>query len=279
MVESDITENDVLLGRGAGTTGYVGNRRYRSIVSEHQDEYLRARKNLKALIAKRIVAIVHQNGGRFLQQDAIGEKWVEIENEKAQYKTAQALRDRLYQRKKFPLLRTDSPKGEAMAEMNEITDDARPQALREGFDMRKKLLLSEMPPSDNGPASSKTTTVAFTDVKDNDVLMGRGSGATGHIGNRRFRSIVTEHQKEYLRAQKKVGKTLIAGRIVAIVHRNGGRFLRRDSTGLQWEEVTNKKAQQKSSKALWNCLNWNETALCPSKMSGRDSDYRDKTTL
>ena len=89
-----IHENDVLLGRGGQTNKHMGNERFRSIVMDHQSEYLRARKKDKVLISRRIVAIVHQNGGRFLKQ-MVSSEWKEVPDKRAQEKTSQALREGL----------------------------------------------------------------------------------------------------------------------------------------------------------------------------------------
>jgi hypothetical protein len=89
-----IAVNDVLMGRGGATNNHEGNKRYRTIVSFHQAEYLAARKKDKVLFARKIVAIVKANGGRFLKQDS-QQKWVEVSDKKATEKTSQALREGL----------------------------------------------------------------------------------------------------------------------------------------------------------------------------------------
>lgn len=95
MTESSISEHDVLCGRGGATNTHIGNKRFRSIVSEYQEEYLDARKKEKAVIAKRVVARIHENGGRFLKRDASSDSWVEVPPKKALLKTGQALREGL----------------------------------------------------------------------------------------------------------------------------------------------------------------------------------------
>ena len=88
---SEIGPNDVLLGRGGQTNQH--NIRYREIVASYQAVYLRSRKRDKITIANRIVAIVHERGGRFLKRD--GDNWVVVSDKKAQEKTSQALREGL----------------------------------------------------------------------------------------------------------------------------------------------------------------------------------------
>jgi hypothetical protein len=92
---SAITSNDVLLGRGGATNNHVGNKRFRIIVAQHQDEYLKAKKKEKANIAKIIVKQIQANGGRFLRRDDSGMAWVTVPDKRAQEKTSQALREGL----------------------------------------------------------------------------------------------------------------------------------------------------------------------------------------
>merc|ERR1712241_1331538 len=65
-----ITPNDVLCGRGGLTNSHVGNKTFRKVVDEYQQEYLKARKKEKKEIAKRIVSRIHENGGRFLKKSS-----------------------------------------------------------------------------------------------------------------------------------------------------------------------------------------------------------------
>jgi hypothetical protein len=96
MTESSIiNENDVLCGRGGLTNTHVGNKRFRSIVAEYQEEYLQARKKEKALIATKVVERIRKSGGRFLKRDVNSDLWVEVPDKKAMGKTGQALREGL----------------------------------------------------------------------------------------------------------------------------------------------------------------------------------------
>jgi len=90
-----VEENDVLCGRGGGTNNYVGNKRFRTLVSVNQKDYLLARKKDKSAIAKHIVQIVQRRGGRFLRKDTMQSTWVEVGDQKAAEKTSQALREGL----------------------------------------------------------------------------------------------------------------------------------------------------------------------------------------
>jgi hypothetical protein len=92
---NEITPNDVLLGRGGLTNSHCGNKTFRSVVSEYQQEYLHARKKEKKEIATRIVARIHESGGRFLKRTADSGVWSEVTVKKATEKTSQALREGL----------------------------------------------------------------------------------------------------------------------------------------------------------------------------------------
>ena len=64
---------DVLCGRGGATNNHPGNKRFRAIVADHMDEYLQARKKEKAVIARRIVDMIKNDGGRFLKRSPAGD--------------------------------------------------------------------------------------------------------------------------------------------------------------------------------------------------------------
>jgi len=91
----DITNHDVLLGRGGGTNTQAGNKRFRAIVNAHQPMYLQARRKEKPLIARCIVEWIRLKGGRFLKKDDASGKWVEVGDNRAEAKTSQALREGL----------------------------------------------------------------------------------------------------------------------------------------------------------------------------------------
>lgn len=92
---SDINGNDVLCGRGGGTNTQVGNRRFRSLVQEFQPTYLLCRRKEKPLIARTIVLIIRNRGGRFLKKIEEDGTFLEVGDEKAEAKTSQALREGL----------------------------------------------------------------------------------------------------------------------------------------------------------------------------------------
>ena len=107
------------------------------------------------------------------------------------------------------------------------------------------------------------------------LLLGRGGATNNHIGNKRFRSIVADHQREYLGARKKE-KAVIARKIVSIIQENGGRFLKRSFESDVWVEVNDKKATEKTSQALREGLDVRHKTIRPEKMTKRNFGIHDK---
>jgi hypothetical protein len=91
----DMNPNDVLLGRGGGTNNQLGNQKYRILVQQFQPIYLLSRRKDKPLIARSIVLIIRNRGGRFLRKDETSSLLYEVGDEKAEAKTSQALREGL----------------------------------------------------------------------------------------------------------------------------------------------------------------------------------------
>jgi len=96
-------------------------------------------------------------------------------------------------------------------------------------------------------------------LHENDVLFGRGSGYSQHIGNRRFRDLCEERKTRYNATIERSIKVDIAQEIVTCVHSRGGRFLKlKDSGGAVdyviengvWYEVGDKEAMEKTKQAL-----------------------------
>lgn len=82
-----------------------------------------------------------------------------------------------------------------------------------------------------------------------DVLCGRGGETNHHPGNVFFRTCVKACQVDYIEAKRR-DKPFIAQRIVLMVRKVGGRFLKRDSETTTWKEITTTKSREKTSQAL-----------------------------
>lgn len=92
----EISQNDVLCGRGGLTNHHPGNVFFRRLVRMKQESYLLATKREKAGVAKEIVDLIRclTPSGRFLKKDAQNPgHWIEIGDRKAREKTSQALRE------------------------------------------------------------------------------------------------------------------------------------------------------------------------------------------
>lgn len=89
------------------------------------------------------------------------------------------------------------------------------------------------------------------DIKEHDVLCGRGAGANAHIGNINFRSLVGNYQKSYL-SSKPLQKSYIAEEIMSQIISRGGRFLKREDPKNSnfWYVIDHKAAKDKICQAL-----------------------------
>jgi hypothetical protein len=111
VVDTQVTMNDVLLGRGAFVDRFQGNVKFRSLIRQYKDAYRAALHHSgKAAMAQQIVNAVHAYQGRFLRKlelsnssstdggaEASGAKqspaWEIVDNSVALEKVKQALRD------------------------------------------------------------------------------------------------------------------------------------------------------------------------------------------
>ena len=112
LIDTNLTANDVVLGRGQNTSCRAGNRLFRSLVADFQPLYLTLRRRDKPKIIRTIVLIVRHRGGRFLRRvgeegndNARGKFLYEAGDERAEKKTVQALRDGLAIRAKMIALK------------------------------------------------------------------------------------------------------------------------------------------------------------------------------
>jgi hypothetical protein len=88
-----------------------------------------------------------------------------------------------------------------------------------------------------------------------DVKLGRGGDANSHIGNIKFRGLISEYKPRYIAASR-ANKPYVAGEVVQI-WRNldpPGRFLVKTDPYLgddsKWHDVGDKRARKKASQAL-----------------------------
>lgn len=92
---TDITFDDVLLGRGNNLVTYEGNIRYRKVILMHRDRYIAAGRIEKGQIAKKVIETVWSRGGRFLESKNNDQRvWREAELPRLLEKATQALREK-----------------------------------------------------------------------------------------------------------------------------------------------------------------------------------------
>lgn len=94
MSDRAMNKSDVLCWRGNITNKHIGNKRFRALVIEHQQEYNVVKKEDKAVVGKRIMSLIWEKGGRFLYQGKHG-LWTEAGKRDVLKKTLQVLRERL----------------------------------------------------------------------------------------------------------------------------------------------------------------------------------------
>lgn len=111
-------------------------------------------------------------------------------------------------------------------------------------------------PENEEPMFAKAEEQADITITDQDVLFGRGGLTNRHIGNLRYRDIISIHRQDYVSAQK-TEKPNVARRIVKAIRtgKNPGRFLRKGPGG-RWVEVSDKEAAWKASQALREKTRW-----------------------
>jgi len=85
----------------------------------------------------------------------------------------------------------------------------------------------------------------------NDVLSGRGGRINMHPGNIYYRRLVTNCKHSYVDKNTKIlDKAKIADRIVTMVRKNNGRFLKEDAKSKYWKEIGDAKARKKAGQAM-----------------------------
>merc|ERR550537_89033 len=79
---------DVLFGKNARSRDHPGNLRAYHLVKVHFEEYEKANKSQKTIIANTIIETIHNGGGKFLKHDGDNASWVEVTDTVARQKIA-----------------------------------------------------------------------------------------------------------------------------------------------------------------------------------------------
>ena len=88
------------------------------------------------------------------------------------------------------------------------------------------------------------------EVREADVLCGRGGKSNHHPGNKRYRQVVSEMKQMYRSTEAKKSKTGLSRAIVDHVCEYGGRFVKKDESTGQYYVLSKAEARKKTSQAL-----------------------------
>jgi len=87
-------ELDILLGRGRGAQNHAGNVHYRHVVEMFRKRYEQMnQKGSKTKLIRDVVAVIYDNGGRFLKQEGKSGRWIPIHPDVARDKVSHSFRN------------------------------------------------------------------------------------------------------------------------------------------------------------------------------------------
>lgn len=84
----------------------------------------------------------------------------------------------------------------------------------------------------------------------NDIICARGSVASRHPGNLRYKAIVRQHRGPYQNVKHRFGKGEVTNAVIARVREHGGRFVKFDKKTKSWVELGRDAVYDKVSHAL-----------------------------
>lgn len=106
------------------------------------------------------------------------------------------------------------------------------------------------PERNRSGARSPTGRVYVDEIREWDVLCGRGGRSNHHGGNKRYRHVISEMKMMYRTTEAKAVKTDLSRAIVEHVCNYGGRFIKRDEESGRYFVLTKAEARKKTSQAL-----------------------------
>jgi hypothetical protein len=243
---TEITNNDVLLGRGLNFVQHKGNVQLRFLVLQTaiSNQHNTLRKMEKAFQAARIVATIrHLNpSGRFLAENEETGLWEEVGDVRARRKVAQTFRD------------------------------FRSSAMKKTSSKHNK--------SEVVPVGQNSSSLVPAEKNLNDVLLGRRTRK--HPGNQYFRRLVVQNLAAYhnLTTQKEI-KAQVVARVVAAVRRLDppGRFLCENKEKGIWMEVGDAEALKKVAQAFRDYHYAKAKAGQPRKLISRPTQITNNDVL
>eukprot|EP00546_Thalassionema_frauenfeldii_P017845 CAMPEP_0178905936 /NCGR_PEP_ID=MMETSP0786-20121207/6552_1 /TAXON_ID=186022 /ORGANISM="Thalassionema frauenfeldii, Strain CCMP 1798" /LENGTH=632 /DNA_ID=CAMNT_0020577599 /DNA_START=553 /DNA_END=2451 /DNA_ORIENTATION=+ len=275
-IPEDVTENDILCGKGWSLNNFIGNRRYRDFAMKFCDVFSNCenRQSERREICQHIVQAICARGGRFLTKDE-NEVWTQLEEEKAMRKVSQLLRTSITemgktkQRCEKAKTRKMSLEPKVDGSWNRESNESKIRKIEDdkGLDIsideksnqqnRLKTLkkaIDVIDPQASIHSSLETTgsgnECIIGEPMEDDVLYGRGSRLNDFIGNRRYRDIAMAFRDIFANpATRQSQKWEICNHIVKAVHARGGRFLIKDDKD-NWTVLEYKKVVKKVNQLL-----------------------------
>jgi hypothetical protein len=88
------------------------------------------------------------------------------------------------------------------------------------------------------------------EVRNEDVLLGRGRGNERHPGNQYYLSLLQAYQESYNSTESRNEKTRIVNKVIDTVTQRGGRFIKFDHQACEYVEADSAMMHVKTSHAL-----------------------------
>lgn len=238
--------HDVLLGRKRSDTSFdnnPGNAKFRCLVSEQAPRYHQAAsRSGKRKIAREVMDLIQDKGGRFLYRHQQDGQWIEARWELTVAKIKDALRHQDQQQwLACPQEIKSSPHPTVSSKTTHLEKGtAGPcggifQVLSgAGFSMLPELCSSFVNKKDwKKPIIQHST--PLVGMGPHDVLLGRGRVPFNNPGNKKFRNLILRHAKTYQTTTSRIVKRTTAIAVVDEINSKGGTFLHcQDGV---WEEM------------------------------------------
>ena len=214
--------SDVICGRGCGRYSKTpGNLAFRKLVKEAMSRYEAAEKFRKVVISRAIVEQIADNNGRFLTRKSPTSEWTILTEKKAIEKTSQTFRD----------LRHSKPTRLMTAQPAFRTEKARTAK-------NSKLIK----PKDEKEISNVQDIRHISKEQSTDILCGTGFASSKHVANQAFLRIINLNKAKYLFSSNNKEQLQLCQNIVAMIRKQGGRFLERDPSTNSWQEMSDEIA-------------------------------------
>mmetsp|Transcript_53301 Transcript_53301/g.62239 ORF Transcript_53301/g.62239 Transcript_53301/m.62239 type:complete len:637 (-) Transcript_53301:304-2214(-) len=205
---------DVLCGRGGTINTHPGNESFRVLVNSKKRVYLTSRfKREKRIIAQSIVDQIRTTGGRFLcrkevprrgrKKNVEEEMWFAISDEKARYKTSQALRENAPKIRKE--IETEQKVEGSKQETVGDDDDYEERVINDHDEEKKPAQIAKNPPSDSKNPSDNLSVTGSSSWWDE---LPSGSRSFSTIIQNQWNSIVGEDSATALQHNQEKKNTL-----------------------------------------------------------------------